>query len=84
MLDLTLMDHLAAAYAADSFFADEVQTAELFFTQGLWWKGDRIVAPKSDTKRLIFQTCHGHLLAGHLGVTKSLKAINSRVYWVHA
>ena len=37
-----------------------------------------------DTKRLILQAFHDHPMAGHLGVTKTLKAINSRFYWLHA
>lgn len=48
-------------------------------TESLWWKDTPIVVPDSvDTKRLILQTMHDHPLAGHLSVTKTLKAISSR------
>ena len=50
----TLTEHLAEAYAADPFFADEARTATRMFSGGLWWKDDRIVMPNSvDCKRLL-------------------------------
>ena len=83
--DVSLIDDLAETYTADPFFADEAKTADLTFASGLWWKRDRIVVPDSlDTKRLILQAFHDHPMAGRLGVTKTLKAINSRFYWLHA
>ena len=43
------------------------------------------MAPDSvDTKRLILQAMHDHPLAGHLGVTKTHKAISSRFLWKNA
>ena len=37
-----------------------------------------------DAKRLILQALHDHPMAGHLGVTKTLKAIKRPFYWLHA
>ena len=83
--DISLIDDLAEAYAADPFFADDAKTADLNFAQGLWWKGDLIVVPdSSDTKRLILEAFHDHPMGGHFGLTKTLKAIKSRFYWPYA
>ncbi|KAL0038535.1 hypothetical protein WJX77_009904 [Trebouxia sp. C0004] len=72
--DVSLIDDLVEAYAADPYFADATKTAGLTYAQELWWKGDRIVVPNSvDTKRLILQAFHDHPMAGHFGVTKTLK-----------
>ena len=79
--DVSLIDDFAEAYAADPDFADDEKTADFTFAAGLWWKGDRIVVPKSaDTKRLVLQAFHDHPMAGHCGVTKTLKAVKGRFY----
>ena len=81
----TLVDDIIEAYAADPFFLDDANTADMSHVEGLWWKDGRIVVPDSvDTKRLILQAMHDHPLAGHLGVTKTLKAITSRFFWKNA
>ena len=85
--DATFIDDIIEAYAADPFlkFADENNTAGMSLIEGLWWKEGRIVMPNSaDTKRLILEAMHDHPLAGHLGVTKTIKAINSRFFWRNA
>ena len=40
-----------------------------------------MVPNSADTKQLILQAFHDHPMAGHQGVTKTLKAIKSRFYW---
>ena len=83
--DVSLIGDLTRAYAADPFFADDEKTADVAFAVGLWWKGDCNVVPNSaDTKRLILQAFHDHPMAGHQGVTRTLKAIKSRLYWPDA
>ena len=83
--EATFVDDIIEAYAADPFFADEKNTAGMTHVEGLWWKEGRIVVPNSaDTKRMILQAMHDHPLAGHLGVTKTIKAISSRFYWHNA
>lgn len=73
----SLGDDLAEAYAADPHLGDESKTADLMSAQGLWWKGDHIVMPSSvDTKWLVLQVFYDHPMAGHSGVTKTLKALN--------
>lgn len=80
--DATFVDDIIEAYAADPFFADENNTAGMSLIEGLWWKEGCIVMPNSaDTKRLVLKAMHGHPLAGHLEVTKTIKTINSRFYW---
>ena len=62
-----------------------MNTAGMSLIEGLWWKEGRIVMPNSaDTKRLVLKAMHDHPLAGHLGVTKTIKAINSRFFWRNA
>ena len=81
----TFVDDIIEAYAADPFFLDDANTADMSHIEGLWWKDGRVVVPDSvDTKRLILQAMHDHPLAGHLGVTKTLKAISSRFLWKNA
>ena len=64
--DVSLIDDLTQAYAADPYFTDDEKTADLTFAAGLWWKGNCIVVPNSaDTKRLILQAFHDHPMAGH-------------------
>ena len=83
--DYSLINNLAEAYAADPYFANDEKTADLTFAAGLCWKGHCIVVPNSaDTKRLILQAFHDHPMAGHHGVTKTLKAINGCFYWPNA
>ena len=38
----------------------------------------------ADTKRLVLKAMHDHRLAGHLGLSKTIKAINSRFFWRNA
>ena len=72
------IDDIAEAYA-DPSFADEEKTADFTFAQSLWWKEGLIVVPDStDTKRLILEAFHDHPMAGHFGLTKTLKAIKIR------
>lgn len=75
----TFIDDIIEAYAADPFFLDVANTAGMSLIEALGWKDGRIVVPHSmDTKRLILQAMHDPPLPGHLGVTKTLKAISSR------
>ena len=78
----TFIADIIEAHAADPIFADESNTAGMSLIEGLWWKEGCIVMPNSaDTKRLVLEAMHDHPLAGHLGVTKTIKAINSRFFW---
>ena len=43
-----------------------------------------MVPDSADTKRMILQAMQDHPLAGHLGVTKTIKAISSRFHWRNA
>ena len=62
--DVTFIDDIIEAYAADPFFADESNTAGMSLIEGLWWKEGRIVMPNSaDTKRLVLEVMHDHPLA---------------------
>ena len=58
--DISLIDDLAPACAADACFMNTEKPADLTFAAGLWWEADCVVIPNSaDTKRLILQTFHG-------------------------
>lgn len=76
--DATFLEDILETYAVDPFFADDSNTVNMSFIQGLWWKEGRIVMPNSaDTKQMVLQAMHDHPLAGHLGVTKTIKAVYS-------
>ena len=82
--DATFITDVIEAYAADTFFAMRV-TAGTSLTEGLWWKEGRVVTPNSaGIKRLVLKAMHDHPLAGHLAVTKTIKAIDNRFFWRNA
>lgn len=81
----TFVDDIIEAYAADPFFLDNANTADMSHIEGLWWKDGHTVVPDSvNPKQLILQAMHDQPLAGHLGVTKTVKAISSRFLWENA
>ena len=90
--DICLIDNLARAYAADPYFADSEKTCRFNICcevivesrLHLWLTGKQNVPISADTRGLILQAFHDNPMVGHRGVTKTLKAIKSRFYWLNA
>jgi hypothetical protein len=58
-----------------------VNTHELEFSNGLWWKNGRIAIPSVPTLRqLIMRELHDPPYAGHIGSRRTQEAI-ARIYW---
>ncbi|KAJ9519333.1 hypothetical protein QJQ45_023132 [Haematococcus lacustris] len=80
---LTLMQAIKEAYAADTRFADEAFTSQLYQHEGLWLiEWGRVVVPDDVAlqKRVIY-TMHDTRSAGHLGMTKTLEQVTRWFTW---
>ncbi|KAJ9514002.1 hypothetical protein QJQ45_021113 [Haematococcus lacustris] len=80
---LTLMQAIKQAYAADTRFANEAFTAQLYQHEGLWLtEWGRVVVPDDAAlrKRVIY-TMHDTRSAGHLGMTKTLEQLKRWFTW---
>ncbi|KAJ9523973.1 hypothetical protein QJQ45_022376 [Haematococcus lacustris] len=80
---LTLMQAIKQAYAADTRFADEALTSQLYQHEGLWLtEWGRVVVPDDVAlrKRVIY-TMHDTRSAGHLGMTKTLEQVTRLFTW---
>ncbi|KAJ9531536.1 hypothetical protein QJQ45_014991 [Haematococcus lacustris] len=71
------------AYAADTRFADEAFTSQLYQHEGLWLtEWGRVVVPDDAAlrKKMIY-TMHDTRSAGHLGMTKTLEQVTRWFTW---
>jgi len=76
-----LYKHITKGYTDDKWFSDSKNTESLTFKDDLWWEGERVVIPDVTTiKRSIMFEMHDTPYSGHMGVRKTLHAIQ-RVFW---
>jgi hypothetical protein len=76
------MRPLKAAYDADPWFQDEANIFDLKRRNGIWLHGDRIVIPNSPAiKEALLWEFHDAPYSGHVGVRKTLKAIQQSFWW---
>jgi hypothetical protein len=93
--DSDLMRQIRDGYVVDPLFTGlqgpdsvielsgkkHVNTHELEFSDGLWWKDGRIAIPSVPTLRqLIMRELHDPPYAGHIGSRRTQEAI-ARIYW---
>ncbi|KAJ9509744.1 hypothetical protein QJQ45_011390 [Haematococcus lacustris] len=80
---LTLMQAIKQAYAADTRFADEAFTSQLYQHEGLWvTEWGRVVVPDDAALReKVIYTMHDTRSAGHLGMTKTLEQVTRWFTW---
>ena len=72
----------SAAYDKDPLFKDESYTSQYTNKHGLWWaSGDRLVIPNADALRHVMCELHDSPWHGHVGVTKTRKAIERLYTW---
>ncbi|KAJ9524331.1 hypothetical protein QJQ45_008531 [Haematococcus lacustris] len=80
---LTLMQAIKQAYAADTRFADEAFTSQLYQHEGLWLtEWGRVVVPDDAAlRKKVIYTMHDTRPAGHLGMTKTLEQVTRWFTW---
>ncbi|KAJ9514191.1 hypothetical protein QJQ45_002279 [Haematococcus lacustris] len=71
------------AYAADTRFADEAFTSQLYQHEGLWLtEWGRVVVPDDAAlRKKVIYTMHDTRSAGHLGMTKTLEQVTRWFTW---
>ncbi|KAJ9521146.1 hypothetical protein QJQ45_022845 [Haematococcus lacustris] len=80
---LTLMQAIKQAYAADTRFADEAFTSQLYQHEGLWLtEWGRVVVPDGAAlRKKVIYTMHDTRSTGHLGMTKTLEQVTRWFTW---
>jgi hypothetical protein len=80
--DASLLARMRSAYHDDPLVSeDSVAQWSLRCHKDLWWRGSQVVVPNSPAIRdAILEELHDSPLSGHVGVTKTLKAV-TRLYW---
>ncbi|KAJ9519372.1 hypothetical protein QJQ45_023170 [Haematococcus lacustris] len=80
---LTLMQAIKQAYAADTRFADEAFTSQLYQHEGLWLtEWGRVVVPDDAAlRKKVIYTMHDTRSAGHLGMTKTVEQVTRWFTW---
>jgi hypothetical protein len=79
----TLLERIKAGYEDDPLVTDAalVEQYDLECRKGLWWRKAQVVVPDSEAVRdAIIEELHDLPAAGHVGITKTLRAV-SRLYW---
>ena len=71
-----------AAYLSDPFFSDPKRTRKLTHVDGLWYKGGKLVIPDVPAiKRSILFELHDAPYSGHVGIDKTLAAVQRHYWW---
>ena len=79
----TLLERIRMGYEHEPLVTDVELVAQygLDSRKGLWWHNAQVVVPDSEAIRdAIIEEMHDIPAAGHVGITKTLKAV-SRLYW---
>jgi hypothetical protein len=82
----TIQGMCMAGYQKDPWFANVANTRALACRNGLWYKGTQIVVPDAETegkqlRQHLISQYHDTLWSGHLGITKTLKALQIHFWW---
>ena len=74
-------DRVRAAYVGDPSFADGDFTKDMTLKDGLWFAGQTLVVPRvANLRRECIKELHDTPYSGHMGVTKTEKAV-TRLFW---
>lgn len=80
--DNDFFNKIIAGYALDPWFENPVNLENLVFKDALWWHHNAIVVPKVDSLcEDILMECHDAFYSGHMGITKTLKQVETRFWW---
>jgi hypothetical protein len=73
---------ISAAYKADPWFSQAVNTNLLSYRDGIWYRGPQIVVPAVDwIKKGILFELHDAPYSGHAGNRKTIAAVSERFWW---
>ncbi len=82
---MPFLNRIMMGYFGDDWFKDtrNLQAHSLAWAGGLYWKGNRVVVPKTadDVRRQILSEFHDSPLAGHFGPEKTGKALTEYYWW---
>ena len=71
-----------SAYATDPWFAKPRHLRNLALRDGVWYKGDKLVVPDVPAiKRSILYELHDAPYSGHVGIDKTLAAVQRQFWW---
>ena len=74
-------NQIRAGYFVDPCFRDKDSTANLQFTDGFYWHGDKLVVPDvGDLRKQVFDAFHYEATSGHYGSDKTIELLG-RYYW---
>lgn len=77
----SLLADIIAGYAADPFYANASNVAQLCFENGLYYKGLAVAVPDVQSVRdRILQSLHDACYAGHVGGHRTVHNVQ-RLYW---
>ncbi len=79
----SLIERVKSLYVEDPLCADPKATGRLGleFREGLWWRLSQVYVPPSEAVRdAILSEMHDSPSAGHVGITKSVRAV-ARLWW---
>ena len=80
--DNDFLNKIIAGYALDPWFKNPVNLENLVFKDALWWHHNAIVVPKVDSLcKDILMECHDAFYSEHIGITKTLKQVETRFWW---
>ena len=80
--DNDFFNKIIIGYALDPWFENPVKLENLVFKDALWWHHNAIVVPKVDSLcEDILMECHDAFYSGHMGITKTLKQVETRFWW---
>ncbi|HEY9805774.1 MAG TPA: RNase H-like domain-containing protein, partial [Candidatus Obscuribacterales bacterium] len=80
----SVLDKIKSEYSEDSLFTDSDATSALGlrFRDGLWWRNSQVAVPSSEAiKDAILFEMHDCPVAGHVGITKTQKAVSQLFWW---
>ncbi len=80
--DNEFLNKIIAGYALDPWFKDPVNIEKLVFKDAIWYCQEAIVVPDvgSLRKDILFE-CHDAFYSGHMGITKTLKQVETNFWW---
>lgn len=83
----SFLDRVAAAYAADPWYAktENITREGLILHANLYWKDHRLAIPENtELREEVLRLCHDAPWAGHLGRDKSKELLQASYWWPRA
>ena len=82
--DIDIQQLIQTGYDIDPWFADPSNTTILTKRNGLWYHGPGLVVPDAhNLRRMILYELHDAPYSGHVGITKTYRAVLRVFWWPH-